>query len=304
MLDVSRNDLGFLYAGQASAVYVTLPTCVSSRAGPGSMSCSAYCRGPCRPRPCSLLRRRCRSCHAKSTTCLSALVCVAQACAVHAAAAAAAATQCFRDAISKAGFIGWQVAAAPQLKNGATATASGVRISCDGVSLSMVTTRGVLQVHSDLITGSKLGDTWSFDSSQLSLAFLSLNRTMLSQVRFALSMSSSATLLRLGLSRFEMMVQPKAMLQLVDLVAFIAGETAVRKKAKEAELNQLSTTTQKVMESLDVNAAGGQVRGPSKVQGQVAASVVRPLSLESEMCTLPWIRCRAICSWMPTIRPS
>ncbi|KAI9220134.1 hypothetical protein BC828DRAFT_415928 [Blastocladiella britannica] len=157
-----------------------------------------------------------------------------------------------------------------------------VRVICEGVSLTMATEHGNLQVRSDGVVGTMVGDSWSVDSTEFSVAFLSPTNAVLSQLQFSLAVQSEVAI-RFVVSRLTMMVQPKAMLQLVDLVAYFTSEVAKRKKARAAEIDKLSTTTQKVMASLDMRATtpsvasgGARVSSPSTSSSPHGASSSSP----------------------------
>ncbi|KAI9188802.1 Macrophage colony-stimulating factor 1 receptor [Blastocladiella emersonii ATCC 22665] len=248
MVDVSRNQLGFQYVGQPASFFVTLPTLQIDTHG-GAMH---------------VLVGRVEGTVSSSTlepieTSLSLL------------------GREIDDVLELLLYLSPEFSklagGKPAAVTGPAAAAAGsdmrVSVACDGVSLLMVTERGNLHVHSGRITGSKASEIWTFHSDQFSLAFLSTANAVLSHLRFGLSVSSAAAM-RVVVHRLDMMVQPKAMLQLVDLVAYITAEAKARRKAKQAELGKLTATTQKVIDSLDLRSTAASPT-PDAASAAVAA---------------------------------
>ncbi|KAJ3355601.1 hypothetical protein GGF32_001871 [Allomyces javanicus] len=142
-------------------------------------------------------------------------------------------------------------AAASAHPSSSTATAGQVDVLLEGIALLLLTEKGSLRIESNQVTGAKFGDGWSFDSSHMALAFLSPSNAVLSQIQLAGSATSS-TILSVVVRRLNMLVQPRAVQQMLEVAAFIMAEAKARRAAKEQEIQRLGATTQRVIESLDM----------------------------------------------------
>jgi hypothetical protein len=130
---------------------------------------------------------------------------------------------------------------------------TAITLTCAGAALSLVTEKGIIEVHSSQVIGSREEERWLFDSSQLRIAFMSCARIVLSEVQCAGAFISEKNAARkFDIRHFNMMVEPKALQQLMNLASYLIDEARARRASKAAELEKLGTTTQKIIESLDV----------------------------------------------------